>query len=230
MSFQITATTRSLSLLALLPIAVAACSAHRGTAAPVPASVLRNPKDPYWSQQAPEKFKVKFETTKGDFILEVVREMAPHGVDRFYNLVRAHFYDDSRFFRVRENWIAMFGIPGNPAIGTLWQNETIPDDPPKGTGVRGTINFAKTGPNTRTTQLSINLVDNSARLDRAGFGYIGSVISGMEVVDKLYNGYGETAGGAQGPGRQGRLFSEGNAYLDKEFPKLDKIIRMSVVR
>jgi len=215
--------------LLALALAAAGCSRPGARTAPVPANVLTNPKDPYWSQQAPAKFHVQFETTKGSFVLEVMREMAPHGVDRFYNLVRAKFYDDSRFFRVRENWIAMFGIPGDPVIGTLWQNETIPDDPPKGTGVRGTINFAKTGPNTRTTQLSINLVDNSARLDRAGFGYIGSVISGMDVVDRLYNGYGETAGGAQGPGRQGRLFGEGNAYLDKEFPKLDKIIRVFVV-
>lgn len=211
----------------LVPVVVLGCASFRGD---VPANVLRDPQNAYWSQHAPPTYRVRFQTTQGDFVVQVTRDMAPVGADRFYNLVRAGFYDDSRFFRVRTNYIAMFGVPGDGAIGTIWQNVTIPDDPPQGTGVRGTINFAMTGPNTRTTQLSINLVDNSRLLDPLGFGYIGSVVSGMEVVDRLYAGYGESAGGAQGPGRQGRLFAEGNAYLDKEFPRLDKLIRASIVR
>jgi cyclophilin family peptidyl-prolyl cis-trans isomerase len=219
---------RSLHATAVLvPVVALGCASFRGHA---PADVLRDPTNAYWSQQAPSTFRVRFQTTQGDFVIRVTRDMAPVGVDRFHNLVRAGFYDDSRFFRVRSNYIAMFGIPGDGAIGTIWQNVTIPDDPPRGTGVRGTINFAMTGPNTRTTQLSINLKDNSALLDPLGFGYIGSVVSGMEVVDRLYAGYGEAAGGAQGPGRQERLFAEGNAYLDKEFPRLDKLIRASIVR
>jgi peptidyl-prolyl cis-trans isomerase A (cyclophilin A) len=173
------------------------------------------------TEKAPESFKARFETSKGSFTVEVTRSLAPNGADRFYNLVRAGYFTDVEFFRVISGFMCQFGIHGNPKVSAAWRESRIPDDPVKGSNTRGTITFATAGPNTRTTQLFINLVDN-ARLDGMGFSPFGKVIEGMDVVDQLYSGYGEGAPRGAGPD-QGRAQQEGNAYLKKEFPKLDYI-------
>jgi len=191
-------------------------------------AALMNPKHEWWTRRAPAVFKVKVETSKGSFVIEAHRDWAPRGADRFYNLVRAGFFDDTRFFRVRAGFIAQFGIAGDPAVAAVWRNQTIPDDPRRQSNTRGVVAYAMTGPETRTTQLFINLADNS-RLDAEGFAPIARVIEGMEIVDRLYSGYDEDAGGGMRGGKQGPLFEGGNAYLDREFPKLDRLIRASIV-
>ncbi len=168
------------------------------------------------------------ETSLGTFVIEAHRDLAPVGCDRFYGLVRAGFFGDSRFFRVRRGAFAQFGIPGDPLVATLWRNEAIPDDPVRASNIRGSVAYAMTGPNTRTTQLFVDLSDNS-RLDEEGFAPIGRVVEGMEVVDRLYAGYGEDAGGGMRGGRQGKIFAGGNAYLDAAFPRLDRLVRARVV-
>ena len=189
--------------------------------------ILLNPKHEMWNERAPAVFRVRFETTKGTFLIEVHRDWAPRGADRFYNLVRTRFFDNSRFYRVRPGFIAQFGIPGERQIAAAWREQRIPDDPVLQSNTRGSIAYAMTGPNTRTTQLYINIGDNS-RLDSDGFAPIGRVTEGMEIVDQLYSGYGEHAGGGMRGGQQGKIFEGGNAYLDREFPKLDKLIRANV--
>ncbi|HSB10379.1 MAG TPA: peptidylprolyl isomerase [Blastocatellia bacterium] len=191
-------------------------------------AALMNPRHDYWKQKSPDVFRVKFETSKGNFIFEAHREWAPRGVDRFYNLVRAGFFDDSRFFRVRTAYIAQFGIPGDPAVASVWKDQAIKDDPVRQSNARGFVGYAMTGPDTRTTQLYINLTDNS-RLDADGFAPIAKVIAGMEIVDRLYSGYGEDAGGGMRAGKQGKIFEGGSAYLDREFPKLDRLVRATLV-
>jgi peptidyl-prolyl cis-trans isomerase A (cyclophilin A) len=179
------------------------------------------------NETAPEVFQVKFQTSKGDFIIEAHRDWAPRGADRFLNLVRVGFFDDSRFFRVRAGFIVQFGIAGDPAVAARWKEKAIADDPVRESNTRGLVTYAMTGPGARTTQLFINLADNS-RLDREGFAPIGRVIEGMEKVDQLYAGYGEEAGGGMRGGKQEKLFAEGNRYLDREFPKLDRILKAVV--
>jgi homoserine O-acetyltransferase len=191
--------------------------------------VLFRPDDAFWATRAPDVFRARFETTKGPFVVEVTRDRAPRGADRFYQMVRAGFFDDSRFFRVVPDFIAQFGIPGDPAVTRVWQDRTFPDDPEREKNLRGTVAFAMTGPDDRRTQIYINLRDN-ARNDGQGFAIIGRAIEGMAVVDSLYSGYGETSGGGMRAGRQQRLLEEGNAYLDREFPRLDRILRASIVR
>jgi cyclophilin family peptidyl-prolyl cis-trans isomerase len=193
----------------------------------VPVDVLLRPSDEFWNQSAPDRFGVRFETSEGEFVVEAHREWAPLGVDRFYNLVRAGFYDDSRFFRIRAGYIAQFGIAGDPQVAAIWRDRAFEDDPVRETNTRGRIAYAMTGPNTRTTQLYINLVDN-AHLDDQGFAPIGEIIEGMEVVERLYAGYDESAGGGMRGGKQGKIFSEGNSYLDREFPKLTRLERAVV--
>jgi cyclophilin family peptidyl-prolyl cis-trans isomerase len=188
---------------------------------------LMQPASDYWGQTAPDAFRVKIETSKGEFVIEAQRKWAPVGVDRLYNLVRAEFFDDSRFFRVRAGFIVQFGIAGDPAVAAVWRNQTIKDDPPLQSNIRGTVAYAMTGPDTRTTQLYINLGDNS-RLDSQGFAPLGSVVSGMEVVDRLYSGYDESAGGGMRGGKQGKIFEGGNAYLDRSFPLLDRLLRARI--
>lgn len=173
------------------------------------------------TEKAPEAFKARFETSKGSFTVEVTRSLAPNGADRFYNLVRTGYFTDVEFFRVISGFMCQFGIHGNPKVTAAWREARIPDEPVKGSNTRGAITFAKAGPNTRTTQLFINLVDN-ARLDGMGFSPFGKVVEGMDVVDQLHSGYGECAPQGLGPD-QGRTQQEGNAYLKKEFPKLDYI-------
>jgi cyclophilin family peptidyl-prolyl cis-trans isomerase len=178
-------------------------------------------------ETAPAVFSATFETTQGTFVIEAHRDWAPTGVDRFYTMVKYRFFDDSRFFRIRAGFIAQFGIAGEPRTATAWRNRTISDDPVKQSNKRGTVAFAMTGPNTRTTQIYINLADNS-RLDAQGFAPIGTVVAGMDTVDKLYSGYDEASGGGMRGGKQDRLFAEGNKYLDKEFPRLDKLLRVKI--
>ena len=180
------------------------------------------------SQPAPEKFKIRFETSKGNFIVEVQRAWSPFGVDRLYYLVNNHFYDNVRFFRVIDGFMAQFGFHGDVEISKIWSAMTFPDDPLIQTNKRGFVSFAKNNlPDSRSTNLFINYVDNS-RLDSYGFSPLGRVIEGMEVVDQLYNGYGEGAPGGRGPS-PGRIHAEGNAYLNKEFPKLDYIKTARVI-
>jgi peptidyl-prolyl cis-trans isomerase A (cyclophilin A) len=175
---------------------------------------------------APDSFEVLVSTSRGDFLLEIRREWAPHGVDRFYNLVEHGYYDECRFFRVIESFVAQFGIHGDPAVNAAWRHATIEDDPVSLSNLRGTLTFAKTGqPNSRTTQLFLNYGDNSF-LDSQGFAPFARVTAGMDVVDSLYSGYGEGAPRGQGPD-QARIQAEGNAYLIAGFPELDFIVRAS---
>lgn len=190
-------------------------------------AALTDPDAPSWQAQAPDTFVARFVTTKGGFEVGVVRAWAPLGADRFYNLARHGFYDDSRFFRVVEDFIAQFGIPGDPAVTAAWQGRTLADDPVVASNERGTLAFAFTEPHTRQTQIYINLVDNT-QLDGTGFAPFGRVIRGMEVVDALYSGYGENAGGGMRRGNQERMLTEGNGHLDRDFPKLDHIVRIEV--
>jgi len=187
--------------------------------APVSAGDLSNPAS--LNEKAPATYKVKFDTSKGAFVVEVHRDWAPNGADRFYNLVKNGFYNDARFFRVISGFMVQFGINGNPQLSKVWRDANIKDDPVKASNKRGMITFATAGPDTRTTQVFINF-GNNAGLDDQGFAPFGQVISGMEVVDSLYAEYGEGAPRGDGPD-QGLVQSQGNAYLKKDFPKLDYI-------
>ena len=162
---------------------------------------------------------MKFNTSKGDFTVEVHRDWAPRGADRFYNLVKAGFFDDDRFFRVVSGFMVQFGIHGDGAINDKWRDARIGDDPVKQSNKRGYITFATSGVNSRTTQVFVNFADNS-NLDEMGFAPFGQVTDGMTVVDALFAGYGEGAPGGRGPS-QGRIQTEGNLYLNKDFPLLD---------
>jgi peptidyl-prolyl cis-trans isomerase A (cyclophilin A) len=171
--------------------------------------------------KAPAEYEVKFVTTAGDFTVKVTRAWAPNGADRFYNLVRHHFYDGAAFFRVLPGFMAQFGLSAYPEVSKVWENATIKDDPIVQSNHRGFVSFATAGPNTRTTQVFINYGNNEA-LDKSGFSAFAVVTDGMEVVDKLYNGYGEGAPDGHGPS-QDLIGSRGRAYLEKNFPKLDSI-------
>ena len=190
-------------------------------------SPLLQPRGPLMTKTAPATFKAKFETSQGDFVVESQREWAPLGVDRFYNLVKNGYYDGVCFFRVISGFMAQFGIHGDPKVSAAWRQERIQDDPVKQSNKRGYISYAMAGPGTRTTQLFINYADNS-KLDQMGFAPIGRVVEGMDVVDRLYAGYGEGAPQGKGP-NQGRLQTEGNAYLSKDFPQLDCIKKATIV-
>jgi peptidyl-prolyl cis-trans isomerase A (cyclophilin A) len=209
---------RFAALLLALTIAVPAFAQPAGPSLANPASLR---------EQAPPTYKVKFDTSKGPFIVEVHRDWAPLGADRFYNLVKNGFFNNTRFFRVVSGFMVQFGINGDPAISSQWRSARINDDPVKKSNGRGLITFATAGPNTRTTQDFINYADNAA-LDGQGFAPFGQVTSGMNVVDALYSGYGEGAPSGGGP-EQGRVQSEGNAYLTSSFPKLDYIKSATIV-
>ncbi len=176
----------------------------------------------------PATFQVKFETTKGEFVIEVHRDWSPHGAARFYELVKIGFYDDCRFFRVMPGFMAQWGIHGDPKVMEKWGEANIPDDRPSGTNrqsnTRGMVTFAKSGqPNSRSTQIFASYVNNS-RLDPDGFTPFGRVLSGMEVLESLNSKYGEEASH-----QQGRIQEQGNAYLDKAFPGLDSIKKASFI-
>jgi peptidyl-prolyl cis-trans isomerase A (cyclophilin A) len=177
---------------------------------------------------APARFRVKVSTSKGEVVVEVNRAWAPLGADRFYNLAKNGFFDEARFFRAIKGFMVQFGIHGDPAVAAVWRNARIQDDPVKESNKRGTVTFATSGPNSRTTQLFINFKDNTM-LDGMGFAPFGRVISGMDVVDSLNTEYGEGAPGGRGPA-QGRIQSEGNAYLQRDFPNLDYIKKTHVGR
>ena len=198
--------------------------APKPVAAPRSAALL----DPSLAtERAPDTFRAKLQTSKGAFVLKVTRAWAPNGADRFYNLVRIGFYDGTRFFRAVDGFMVQFGISGDPAINAKWRQAGIADEPVVQSNKRGFVTFAKGGPNTRTTQVFINYVDN-ARLDAMGFPAFGEVVEGMEIVDALYKGYGEGAPSGKGP-NQGRIQTEGNAYLAQEFPLLDGIEQATII-
>jgi peptidyl-prolyl cis-trans isomerase A (cyclophilin A) len=231
-----------LVLAIALPLLAAAAACQKGPstppgqppAAPPPAAPsppgappAATPTPPAQPEQAPALYKVKFVTTKGEAVIEVHRDWAPLGADRFYNLVKAGFYDKVKFFRAIPGFMVQFGINGGPAVSRVWKSQPINDDPVTKSNGRGFITFATAGPNTRTTQVFISLVDNQ-RLDSRGFSPFGQVVSGMEVIDSLYTGYGEGAPGGAGP-MQARIEAEGNAYLERDFPRLDGIQTATIV-
>jgi peptidyl-prolyl cis-trans isomerase A (cyclophilin A) len=180
--------------------------------------------------RTPERFVVRLDTTKGDIVIECLRDWAPNGADRFYELVTSGYYDDAAIFRIRPKTWAQFGIAGNPKVAQAWRTRTIPDDPFKQANTRGTIAFAWAVPNGRTTQVFINLRDNRDSHDKEPFVPFGRVIEGMEVADALFDAYGEAAGGGIRAGKQDPVFQGGNDYLRKNFPKLDYIKTAHIVR
>jgi peptidyl-prolyl cis-trans isomerase A (cyclophilin A) len=216
-----TGTTRLIALFLLL--SATACGDSGEEAGPIDlAAVSTN-----LQGTAPDVFRARFETSKGDFVVEVTRAWSPAGADRFYNLVSHGYLDGVRFIRVIEGFMVQFGINGNPDLAALLREANIPDDPVVESNARGKVTFAKTGlPNSRSTQIFINLVPNTY-LDESGFSPFGEIVEGMEVVDQLYSGYGEGAPSGNGPD-QGRVQAEGNAYLNAEFPDLDYVVKASI--
>lgn len=193
-------------------------------------AILIDPAHPAWSERAPDTFRARFETTRGVFVLEVVRAWAPIGADRFYNLIRHGYYDDVRFHRTVPDFITQWGISGDPEVSAVWYERGMADDTVLASNERGTMAFAFTDSGTRSTQVYVSMVDNS-RLDVQGFAPFGRVVDGMDsVVDSIYSGYGENSGGGVRRGDQGRIVSEGNAYLDAEFPDLDQLLRVTIER
>jgi len=207
------------SSLAALAVVVASATVVSAQVDLAKTAKLSNPSQ--LNEKAPATYKAKFETTKGPFVVEVHREWAPLGADRFYNLVKAGFYDDGRLFRVIPDFMVQFGINGNTAVQSKWLNANLKDDPVKQSNKRGFITFATAGPNTRTTQVFVNYADN-ARLDRQGFVPFGEVVSGMDVLDKLFSGYGEK------PNAGNAYLMKGNAYVTENFPKLDYIKKATI--
>lgn len=206
--------------------ALGACRAEKPSPSPSPAAAaaaagaaLLDPS--HATTTAPDVFRVRFETTRGAFVVAVTRSWAPLGADRFYNLVRAGFYDDTGFFRVVPGFVVQFGLNGDPRVNAAWESARIQDDPVTQTNTPGRITFATAGPGTRTTQLFISLGTNG-RLDGMGFAPFGEVASGLDVVKEIYSGYGEMPD-------QGRITSEGNAYLKQQFPRLDFIRKATVL-
>jgi cyclophilin family peptidyl-prolyl cis-trans isomerase len=182
--------------------------------------------------EAPARFVVRLETTKGPIVIDCVRAWAPHGADRFYELVTSGYYDNSAIFRIRPKTWVQFGINGDPAVAQAWRPRTIADDPfqPAHPNVRGTVFFAWAIPNGRTTQVVINLRDNRETHDKEPFVPFGRVVEGMDVADALFDEYGEAAGGGIRAGKQDPVFQGGNDYLRKNFPKLDYIKTARIVR
>jgi len=206
---------------AVLP--AAAQSAPKPKQSPKTKDVLKDPSK--LNEKAPATFKAKFDTTQGEFIVEVTRAWAPIGADRFYNLVKNGYFDGVKFFRVVPGFVVQFGIHGDPTIAKKWLDANLNDEPVKGTNTRGFLTYAKSGaPNSRSVQLFINLGDNS-RLDQMGFAPFGKVTKGMEVVDKFFGGYKD-----QPTARQGEIAEGGNKFLDQNYPKLDSIKTASIVK
>ncbi len=225
---------KNLSVMGLAMIAaggaitVTGCGSSKEAGVPS-MDLLLDPSNQEWTREAPPVWRGRFETNKGDFVVEVERGLAPIGVDRFYNLVRLGYYDDTRFHRVREGYIVQFGLHGDPEVNAAWAHQQLPDDPAQGSNVRGTFAFARSPePETRNTQIYINLGDNT-RNDVEPFAIFGRVVEGMEVLDQLYSGYGEESGSGVRQGRQGPIMEGGNEYLDREFPLLDRLIRARIV-
>lgn len=177
--------------------------------------------------RAPDRFRAHFVTTTGDVVIDVTRAWAPLGADRFYNLVRSGFYDGQRISRVRPGFIAQWGLHMEPAVIAAWKEAYIADDPPRESNVKGTVAFAFKDPNTRATQVYVNLADN-VQLDAQGFAPFGRVVTGMEAVERWYGGYGEAAGGGLRAGTQGPIEREGAPWLDRNYPLLDRIVRARI--
>jgi len=218
---------RHISAKLLIAATVSSCAVS-GT--PAPTRILLDPSNAEWTRPAPAVSQLRFETSKGVFVLELHREYGPIGADRLYNLARLGYYDDTRVTRVNKGYIAQFGINGDSAVNAAWNTNYLRDDPPRSRNARGTFAFSYKGPgnpHTRATQIYIHLADNT-RNDAEPFTVLGSIIQGMDVVDSLYSGYGETAGSGVRQGRQGPLLNGGNPYIDREYPKLDRIIRVTV--
>lgn len=218
--------TRALACLTIL------LALPRGAPAAEPSldrAALLNPQAPKVNEQAPATFRVRFDTTRGDIVLEIHRDWSPHGADRFYNLVRAGYYDNSKFFRVRKDTWVQFGVSGDPDIAKAWREATIPDDPRRESNVRGTIAYAFAPGGRRATQIFINLRDNSATHDPEPFVPFGRVVEGLDHADAIYADYGDNAGGGIRGGKQDALFNEGNAWLEKNFPKLDAIRSATII-
>ena len=213
---------RFLHIAAVLLLAAAGLSGHD-------LERLLNPADAEWRRQAPAAFLVKLDTSRGDVAIQVQRDWAPLGADRFFNLVRFGYYDGARFFRVVRGRWAQFGINGDPAIARVWRTQYIEDDPRRQSNVRGLVAFAWAVPNGRSTQVFINLGDNSPTLDEQGFAPFGRVAVGLDVADTLYGGYGEESGGGIRGGRQDPLFQSGLEYLLQRYPRLDYIRRALIV-
>jgi len=209
------------ALIALLLCGVVAAQTKTGAGKKKAAPALDLLDPSTLTATAPESFQAKLTTTKGDVIIQVTRSWAPLGADRFYNLVRAGFFSDAAFFRVLPGFMAQFGLSARPDVSQAWVQAKIADDPVTQNNTRGRITFATAGPNTRTTQLFINYADNS-RLDASGFAPFGEVIQGMDAVDRIYSGYGEQP-------NQGSIRAEGKAYLESNFPMLDKIVSAAIV-
>lgn len=220
------------ALTALLMLVVSASSAAQTASTDLtPAQrrvLLLNPARPYWKTRAPDTVTADIETSRGTLTVELIREWAPAGVDRFVNLARAGYFDDTRFFRVVPMYIAQFGIAASPAVTAAWRARRLPMDSVRQSNVRGTLSFAQYNPRDRTTNLFINLRDNTTPLDSLGFAPIGRVTQGIETADSLYAGYGEIPAMPAPLGNPRRLYAETNRYLDKEFPKLDRIVRITL--
>jgi peptidyl-prolyl cis-trans isomerase A (cyclophilin A) len=189
--------------------------------------MLSAPTNAFWSTHAPDTVRADIETSRGTITVELLRAWAPNGVDRFYNLARAGYFDDSRFYRVVYGFVAQFGIAGNPAIARLWSQQKIRPDSVRTPNVRGTLSFAQSKPSDRTTNVFINLADNKS-LDSLGFAPIGRVVEGMQVADSLYSLYGEVTMAPPPIGDPARMYRESNKYMDAEYPKLDRIVRVRV--
>jgi len=213
------------AIVAVATSAIIAASAQNGNPN---RALLLQPDSPEMNKRAPDSARVRLETTKGIIRLEMKREWAPLGVDRFYNLVRNGYYDDTAIFRVRAGLWAQFGINGDPKVATVWRTRKIADDPRVLSNVRGTLAFAFKDPNGRTTQVFVNLRDNSASHDQEPFAPIAKVIEGMEVADALFSDYGEQSGGGIRGGKQDPLFAGGNEYLKRNYPRLDYIIKATI--
>jgi cyclophilin family peptidyl-prolyl cis-trans isomerase len=226
---RLAATARALLLL----LVAGACLRSRAAELPVPErrALWLNPSHPEWTTPAPAISHLRFETTKGFFVLELRRAWGPIGADRLYNLARLGYYDDTRFHRVRPGYIAQFGLHGDSAVNAAWKGRFLMDDPERSTNRRGTFAFSYEGPgrpNTRNTQIYINLADNT-RNDAEHFTVLGTVVAGMDVVEALYGEYGEESGSGVRQGRQGPLERGGNPFMDRTYPLLDRTIRVTVL-
>ena len=220
-----------LTVSALFLLSAGCKKSAEGASAPRPAAPAVKPsidKPQTLNERASDIYRARFATSKGDFVIEVHRDWAPLGADRFFNLVKYGYYNDNRFFRVVGGFMAQIGIHGKPDLNTTWREQRIADDPVKKSNLRGFVAFATAGPGTRTTQFFINFADGNSRLDGMGFAPFGQVVSGMEVVDSLYAEYGEGAPQGRGP-HQGRIQDEGNAYLVRDFPQLDYVKEATIL-
>ena len=214
---------RNGAAVALACLALAGCS----SSGPEPATAKKELKSAAKNEPAPDVYQVNLDTSKGPVVIEVHKEWAPRGADHFYELVKTGFYNDARFFRVVRNFVVQFGIAADPQTQRLWANISLPDDPVTQHNSRGTVTFATRGPNTRTTQIFINLKDNRESLDGQGFAPFGKVTSGMDAVDSLYNSYGDMPPRGQGPDPS-QIQLQGNEYLLSHFPRLDYIKKATI--